>query len=257
MISQYELLNTPTMKTHDQSQETFEDSDCSSETELAMSPVVRKRNIVRLEFPAAWAHSVLPELTAEAPVASEKTDDALERLKLKVLELEEENLRKIIEERETARAEERAALERNLEEKLVEDRAAIARIEEKFLAQKRRYFEDVEKEVVKLALAIATRIVHREIKLDPALLQGAVHVALEKIEDESTVKLRVPVSDLPLWREVFERSKHTSFEVLGDETMVPGDCVVETTMGRVDLGVKSQLEEIERGFFDLLERRPS
>ena len=29
-----------------------------------------------------------------------------------------------------------------------------------------------------------------------------------------------------------------------------GDCVVETELGSVDLGIRSQLGEIERGFFD-------
>ncbi len=29
-----------------------------------------------------------------------------------------------------------------------------------------------------------------------------------------------------------------------------GDCVIESKVGSVDLGVRSQLGEIERGFFD-------
>ena len=29
-----------------------------------------------------------------------------------------------------------------------------------------------------------------------------------------------------------------------------GDCMVETELGTVDLGIRSQLGEIERGFFD-------
>jgi flagellar assembly protein FliH len=29
-----------------------------------------------------------------------------------------------------------------------------------------------------------------------------------------------------------------------------GDCVIETELGSVDLGIRSQLGEIERGFFD-------
>ena len=29
-----------------------------------------------------------------------------------------------------------------------------------------------------------------------------------------------------------------------------GDCVIETALGSVDLGIRAQLGEIERGFFD-------
>ena len=35
-----------------------------------------------------------------------------------------------------------------------------------------------------------------------------------------------------------------------------GECVLETRVGTVELGVKAQLEEIEKGFFDLLQQRP-
>jgi flagellar assembly protein FliH len=35
------------------------------------------------------------------------------------------------------------------------------------------------------------------------------------------------------------------------------ECVLETSVGRVELGVKAQLIEIERGFFDLLGQRPA
>jgi flagellar assembly protein FliH len=38
--------------------------------------------------------------------------------------------------------------------------------------------------------------------------------------------------------------------VVGGEGMRLGDCVIETEQGSVDLGIRSQLGEIERGFFD-------
>ena len=39
--------------------------------------------------------------------------------------------------------------------------------------------------------------------------------------------------------------------------MKAGECVLETSVGKVELGVSAQLEEIEKGFFDLLQQRPS
>lgn len=38
--------------------------------------------------------------------------------------------------------------------------------------------------------------------------------------------------------------------VVAGEGMRLGDCVIESKVGTVDLGVRSQLGEIERGFFD-------
>jgi flagellar assembly protein FliH len=45
--------------------------------------------------------------------------------------------------------------------------------------------------------------------------------------------------------------------VVGDERLAAGECVLETNVGKVELGVSVQLEEIERGFFDLMEQRPA
>jgi len=38
--------------------------------------------------------------------------------------------------------------------------------------------------------------------------------------------------------------------VLAGEGMRVGECAIETEMGAVDLGIRPQLSEIERGFFD-------
>jgi flagellar assembly protein FliH len=38
--------------------------------------------------------------------------------------------------------------------------------------------------------------------------------------------------------------------VIAGEGMRLGDCAIETELGSVDLGIRAQLGEIERGFFD-------
>ena len=38
--------------------------------------------------------------------------------------------------------------------------------------------------------------------------------------------------------------------VIAGEEMRLGDCVIETGLGTVDLGIRAQLKEIESGFFD-------
>jgi hypothetical protein len=43
-----------------------------------------------------------------------------------------------------------------------------------FTAQREQYFHTVENEVVKLTLAIARKILHREVKIDPLVLAGVV-----------------------------------------------------------------------------------
>jgi flagellar assembly protein FliH len=126
-----------------------------------------------------------------------------------------------------------------------------------FVRERARYFAGVEAEVVKLALAIAARVLHREATLDPLLLTGVVRVALEKVAEDNATVLRVPVGAVEMWREAFVASPESSLQVVGDERLAAGECVLDTNVGRVELGVSAQLEEIERGFFDLMQQRPA
>jgi flagellar assembly protein FliH len=159
--------------------------------------------------------------------------------------------------RNEARTEARLEWERELEGRIVEERRAVLKACEEFVRERSRYFAGVEAEVVKLALAIAARVLHREAKLDPLLLTGVVRVALEKVADDSATVLRVPVGAIEMWREVFVASPESSLQVVGDERLAAGECVLDTNVGRVELGVSAQLKEIERGFFDLMQQRPA
>jgi flagellar assembly protein FliH len=159
--------------------------------------------------------------------------------------------------RSEARTEARREWEMELEKRIVEERAFVMKIGEEFRRESSKYFAGVESEVVKLALAIAARILHREAQLDPLLLAGVTRVALEKVAEGSTAVLRVPASELEIWQQVIATDSESSLQLVGDERLGLGECVVETNVGKVELGVSAQLKEIERGFFDLMQQRPA
>ena len=123
---------------------------------------------------------------------------------------------------------------------------------ESFARERDRYLHAVEQEVVKLALAVAARILRREAQMDPLLLTGAVRVALGQLSGSTEVRLRVPAADLPLWTDAIALLPNLALKptVTAGEGMRLGDCILETSLGSVDLGIRSQLGEIERGFFD-------
>jgi flagellar assembly protein FliH len=121
-----------------------------------------------------------------------------------------------------------------------------------FSAERDRYLHAVEQEVVKLALAVAARILRREAQMDPLLLLGAVRVALGQLAAGSEVRLRVPAGELDLWTEALALAPNLTVRpvVEAGDGMRLGECVIESKVGGVDLGVRAQLSEIERGFFD-------
>jgi flagellar assembly protein FliH len=133
-----------------------------------------------------------------------------------------------------------------------ERRHEAARLVESFQLERNRFLHAVEHEVVKLALAVAARILRREAQMDPLLLTGAVRVAFGQLADSTEVRLKVPQGDLDLWTEAVALVPNLAVRplVVVGEGMRLGDCTVETELGTVDLGIRSQLGEIERGFFD-------
>jgi flagellar assembly protein FliH len=140
---------------------------------------------------------------------------------------------------------------------MAQERQRLAAAVSEFRGVRERYFAEVEQEVVKLALAIAARVLHREAQIDPLLLAGVVRVALEKMADRSGVVLRVASPDVEGWEQVFSSTEAADRpRVMEDARLERGECVLETKMGTVELGVSVQLEEIEKGFFDLLNHRP-
>jgi flagellar assembly protein FliH len=158
---------------------------------------------------------------------------------------------------ETARSEARSEARQELEERIAEERTLLLKANDDFQRERRRYFAEVEAELVKLSLAIAKRVLHREAKLDPLLLAGVVRVALDKLAKESATVLRVPAEELGMWSAVFAMDTDATLQVAGDKRLSAGECVLDTNVGTVELGVSAQLDEIERGFFDLLQQRPA
>jgi len=218
-----------------------------------------RRDVSRLEFHSAKQ----PMVEVTATVESRPESAAMElRLKEEIaalhvrLQLQAEHGALQIEAaRIEAKAEARREWEEELEEKIAAARESVSRTCEQFGRERAKYFAGIEAEVVKLALAIAAHVLHREAKLDPMLLAAVVRIALEKVAEDSATILRVPKEEVHRWQDVFVAE--SPVQVVGDERLAAGDCVLETNVGKVELGVKAQLSEIEKGFFDLLQQRPA
>ncbi len=67
----------------------------------------------------------------------------------------------------------------------------------------------------------------------------------------------MPQAELDLWTEAIALLPNLALKptVVGGEGMRLGDCKIEAELGSVDLGIRAQLGEIEKGFFDRAGRR--
>lgn len=118
-----------------------------------------------------------------------------------------------------------------------------------------RIRKDAEADLVKLSIAVARRILHRELTLDSESISGIIRVALEKLESHELSQVRVHPDQEPAVRAALTRlNDGRNIELKADPSLQCGDILFETVQGTVDASIEMQLREIERGFADRLKR---
>jgi flagellar biosynthesis/type III secretory pathway protein FliH len=120
-------------------------------------------------------------------------------------------------------------------------------------------YQRIEKEVVELALAIARKVICREIAVDKAVVVCVAREALAKVEGPGKITLKLNPSDLQFINE----TKYQLSDMIGNIdniTLEPegsiqsGGCVVETDLGQIDARIEHQLQAVEESFRTALEK---
>ena len=110
-----------------------------------------------------------------------------------------------------------------------------------------RMILQTERQMVQLALAIARRVVQREVSLDADLLIAMARVALERLGETAQVKVRLHPDDYEAAGAArVAQLAGSNVLVLADAHLSRGACRVESDMGILEAGVDAQLQEIAR-----------
>jgi flagellar assembly protein FliH len=134
--------------------------------------------------------------------------------------------------------------------------AALSNITAELTNMRKKFRVEAEEATVKLALAIARRVLHRELVMDPEALLGLVKAAFQRCDARETHKLRLSPQDVELVREHRERlNLPPAVEVAADASLTRGSVIFETSRGELDASLDTQFIEIERGLTDVLKRR--
>ncbi len=109
----------------------------------------------------------------------------------------------------------------------------------------------VEKDVVKLAVAISKRIIQREIQIDQEIILTMARIALSRIGEKSLVTIRLNPIDFKIVIDHKSRlgtpSDLAGMTLVEDHSITRGGCLIDTEMGSVDARIDEQFREIERG----------
>ncbi len=123
-------------------------------------------------------------------------------------------------------------------------------------ATRPRARREAEEDVVMLAVAIARKLLHREIAVDPESLLGLVKAALQRIDARELHRIRVNPEDASALEKALNGPQsQRRIEISVDPSLERGAAIFETTRGNLDASIDTQLKEIERGFLDLVKAR--
>lgn len=118
-----------------------------------------------------------------------------------------------------------------------------------------RIRRQLEQDLVRLAIVIARRILHRELQVDPDALLGIVKAAVAKVDARELLGIHVAASDLErVRRHVTGLGLPARVDLSGDASLPPGSVRLATQRGELDASVDTQLDEIDRGLSDLVRR---
>ena len=120
-------------------------------------------------------------------------------------------------------------------------------------------YQEIETEVVELALAIARRVICHETTIDREIVVCVAREALAKVEDPGRIKIKMSPSDFQFIKKtrsqlsnMIENIDNVTFEAA--ENIQNGGCIIETDLGEIDARIEKQLQAVEESFRNAVER---
>ena len=199
-------------------------------------PALHQQASELLDVAAADAESLLND-------AHQRVKTIVEEARAGAIEVSE---RARVEGKDAGHTEGLAAAEREMEEMLATMRSLIdmARVE------RHKIIEGAEPEIVKLAMGIAERILHKAVEVDREVVISISKAAIAELVDRESITVRVNPIDLERMKQhrdsmlALGETKH--MRVIEDQRVDPGGVVVETEAGTLDAKISTQVEEAKR-----------
>ena len=130
---------------------------------------------------------------------------------------------------------------------------SLHRVIEQFETIRSQTYQNIESEVVELALAIARKIVCHEVKINRDVVVCVAREALSKVENPGKVKIKMSPADLELIQntktqlaKLQDNIQHVTFEASDD--IEPGGCFIETDLGDIDARIEKQFQAVAESF---------
>ena len=155
-----------------------------------------------------------------------------------------------------------AGREQALQEVTARLQALVQRLEqaaEEALRRRDRALALAEEDVVKLALAVAERLVRREVAAGPEVTAAVVRSVLQEMPAAAAgrVVVRLNPDEHQMLAVAWTAGRPGELgpvhvEWVADPGVEPGGCVIETEMGTIDAGLETRLTQLASGLLDAM-----
>jgi flagellar assembly protein FliH len=121
-------------------------------------------------------------------------------------------------------------------------------------SQMREVQKNLETDAYRFALAVAERIIKREVTLSDDIVLAQIREAVQRIVGVESIRLRVHPAD----EDVVKAHRNAFLGSLGgvremtietDEGMERGGCIIDSASGNIDARISTQLKQIEAALF--------
>jgi flagellar assembly protein FliH len=104
-----------------------------------------------------------------------------------------------------------------------------------------------EQQMVELALAVARRILRREVMLDGDLILAMARVALDRLGEAASTTIRLNPEDCALTLQRHgDNPLGSRVRIMADPAVARGGCLVESEFGFIDASVEAQFDQVMR-----------
>jgi flagellar assembly protein FliH len=220
-----------------------------------MSSRVAAENETLLAQPVRWPSlrvvatpEAPPDQTAELRQALSEAVEQADVLRGRIEELEAalESKERLGYERGLAEGRNLGRQEANEQQKPVVERMLRAITDMATLRPRLRM--ESEAGLVRLSVAIAHRVLKRELHLDPLAMEGIVKAALSRVGSAEVFKVRLHPRQAEAVRAHFSKlGVPESVAIEPVAAMDEGDLMIETSAGTIDASINTQITEVERG----------
>ena len=190
------------------------------------------------------------------PEEAARQNAELIALRRELAELREASDRRIEEALERGRAEGQASARLALTQQFEAEMTRAAGLMDDLIAAGPKLRRGAEEDMVRLAVAIARRVLHREITVDSDAILGLVKAAFARIDQREVFQVRTDATLMGAMQRIIKSlDPGRKVNLVVDAALQPGSLILETPRGQLDASIETQLEEIQRGFTDVVHTR--